>query len=249
MPFPFSTSNSIFKNSNMLKLHPLQVVEIAYLFTEYPRLVVFDVAFTSFDEQLAESAPLAEAAAFFGIDCQPIDHDAILLDGTEFVPLMTKMDHYQFHTFPPGAGANLEAIEANLAVIRRTLWDIPALVHLPDSDFMLYSHDDCNVTLESTTPELGRLILERSLQIYAGTVLHQEVGFDGDIANIPANVLDSIYPVNDGWTTFRDMASLSGTTLSMGVSAKPFSFTENQAYPIDFHIEYNFDVGEWQRIV
>ncbi|MBN1318286.1 MAG: hypothetical protein JXA42_22585 [Anaerolineales bacterium] len=248
IPFPFSASTRHYENGVIqFRLHPVRVVEIADLFAQYPRLVVFDVAYTSFDEQLSEQAALCEAIEFYGVDCQPVDHDAVVICGTDFPGLLSSLDHYQFQAFLPGPAAAIETIEELLTGLRPRLRDAPVLPRLPDSPFFLSSHDDCNLTLESAGPELPRLALERSLRYYAGTVLYQEIDYTGEIAGVPSNMLNALCPANSGWTIFRDQTTLTGRSLSIGVSSKPFLFTRNQTYPVDFHIEYRFDAGEWEK--
>jgi hypothetical protein len=84
------------------------------------------------------------------------------------------------------------------------------------------------------------------LQIYVGTVLFEESGFEGEITEVPKKVLELLWPEDSGLTIFRDRASIEGTKLRIGASQREFSFQENREYPIALFIEYDASLGEWR---
>lgn len=121
----------------------------------------------------------------------------------------------------------------------------PLLPHLPHSRFFLDSHDDCYLYLESRDDLLPKRIFERALQVYAGTVLFEESGFEGEIAPIPGELLEALWPENAGLTMLREATYVEGRTVHIGVSPVEFSFQETRAYPTTFFVVYDGRTGKW----
>jgi hypothetical protein len=81
--------------------------------------------------------------------------------------------------------------------------------------------------------------------MYAGTVLAQDSGFDGEIAGIPGELIEELWPKNAGLTILRSGTKVEALQLRIGVSETEFSFRESREYPITFFVEYDALVGEW----
>jgi hypothetical protein len=249
IPFPFGVScyeNTIGVFS--LYLHPISLVDIGDFFKGFETVIVFNVAHSTEDWKIGETLALSELATNYEVDFRAVDTETIVISGEELEVLLVGIDHYDFHAFDvPKSYTDewiIEGVSAHLKHKRSKT--NPLLPHLPNSDFFLYSHDDCSLHLDSYDVKFLKQIFERAMQIYAGTVLIEESNFEGEIAGIPKEIIDTIWPMNSGLTIFRALTEVEKSKICIGISQKEFNFREAGEYPVDFFILYDYVVGEWR---
>jgi hypothetical protein len=198
--------------------------------------------------QVEGYVPLSKVAASQNVDCQSIDDNAIVMAGDDLAKFLADFSHYNFHIFDGPKDFTRDEIVANLSSYRKHDWSKsnPLLPRLWLSSFFLDSHDDCHLYLEAYDSSFLKQIFERALQIYAGTVLAEESGFEGEIAGIPGDLIETLWPVNSGLTIFRSETKAQALQLRIGVSETEFSFQERKRYPIAFFVEYDALAGGWR---
>ena len=248
IPFPFGIS--CYENANgvfSLILHPISLVNIGDFFNGFRTIVVFNIAHSTEDLKTGEMVVLSELAASFEVDFRAVDTETIVISGETLEALLKEIDHYDFHAFDIPKNYTDEGILAGVSnrLKHKLSKTNPLLPQLPNSNFFLYSHDDCSLHLDSYDVRFLIQIFERVLQIYAGTVLIEESSFEGEIAGIPKDFIDAIWPMNTGFTIFRDLTEVGKSKIWIGISKKEINLQEAGEYPSDFFIVYDYEAGEW----
>ena len=121
----------------------------------------------------------------------------------------------------------------------------PLLPYLPKSNLFLDSHDDCYLYLESYNSHSLKRVFERASQIYSGTILSKVCGYEAEIAGIPAELVESLWPEHSCLTIIRHETVVETKKMRIGVSQVEFSFRENREYPIALFIEYDAASERW----
>ena len=265
LPYPFGVScyertDGVFS----LILFPVSLIDLCDILARFEMIAVFDVSHSTCGVQAGEEmsghsdrspawragkpASLSEIAATRDIDCHAIDTDIIVIPGSGLADLLSGLDHYNLHAFDASTDYTEQEIVEGVSNHRRGEWwrtEHP-LCRLSHARFFLHSHDDCDLYLVAYDLSFLKQVFERALQIYAGTVLAESSGFQGEIASIPVELMETLWPINAGLTILKSGTEIRGLQLRIGVSQTEFSFQENKRYPIAFFVEYNASIGEWR---
>jgi hypothetical protein len=249
MPFPFSAkAYSEIEGVCALSLHAQAVVDLSDLFQDFETIAVFDVSHHTYDLETNREMPLANTVNVEKVECRTVDVDTVLIQGSALSELLVDFSHYNLHILDMPKDPPDDLVIVSVLKCQEYQWGETdrLLYELPDSRVFLDSHDDCYLYLESRDLRLLKKAFSRMLQIYVGTVLFEESGFEGEITEVPKKVLELLWPEDSGLTIFRDRASIEGTKLRIGASQREFSFQENREYPIALFIEYDASLGEWR---
>jgi hypothetical protein len=247
IPFPFGAKAYREREGVCaLSLHTQAVVDLSDLFQDFETIAVFDVSHYTYDQETNREIPLANMVEIEKVECRNVDQDTVLIKGSALGELLMDFGHYDLHILdmPKDPPDDLVVVSV-LKYHEYQRGETYLLQELPDSRVFLDSHDDCYLYLESRDLRFLKKAFSRMLQIYVGTVLFEEVGFEGEITEVPKNVLEFLWPEGSGMTILRDRANIKGTQLRIGVSQQGFSFGEKREYPISLFIEYDASVGEW----
>jgi hypothetical protein len=242
LPFPFGVaSHEAAQEVVSLLLHPLSIVDLCDFLEHFDSLVVFGVS------HYEDGTTLSGIAEARDVAHRAVDTETIVIAGGDLAHLLSAFDHYNFHTFDLPARWTEDDVIERVLNYHEFKWGRtrPLLPHLPHSRFFLDSHDDCNLYLESRDDLLLKRVFERALQMYVGTVLFQASGFEGEIAPIPGELLEELWPENASLTMLREATHVEGPSVHIGISPVEFSFQETRAYPTAFFVVYDGRTGKW----
>jgi hypothetical protein len=248
MPFPFTMSSDVISPGvHRLFLCPLRVIDMCDLLGQYQALVLFDVDTSVYDVERGVVLTLDEVAEHEGISRCTVDTNTLVVTADALRALLVSMPHYNLHAFDQPAGyTELDVIGGVLALsdfdYRRQQPPLPAVTGARTT---LDSHDDCYLHLDSYDLPLLKAIFSRALQIYAGTVLAEEIALEADVAEVPEAITDSVWPSGYGLTMLRAETIVTGSRVRIGVATKEFDFQSDQPYPTAFVVEYDFESREW----
>lgn len=216
-----------------------RVTECADLITACSagHLAVFGLEqYSIIDEVTYKPLTLAALARLAAVPLTSIDEDTIVIPAGRLTPLLAGFSHSNLTLFdlPPEWDEN--AVIRGVLACREHDWnaDAPLLSELPGSSFFIDSHDDCYLTIESSNSILPRQIFARMLGLYAAVVLARS-----DIATVPEKLVDALWREDFGVTILRESTEVTPSGLRIGAARKPFSFNNEETYPVDFFLTYD----------
>lgn len=251
VPFPFTLSCSqAAPGIYTLSLTPLRVIDMCDLLGRYQAVVVYGVD-GSFPFDHATSVPLTldkVASDRAAIDHRTVDAHTLIVTADALYDLLDWVPHYNLHAFDWQADQTEYDLITN--VLETSDHDLhragPVLPRLIKARLFLDSHDDCYLSLESRDLPLLKAVFGRALRIYAGTVLAQDIQFEGEIAEVPETVVDRAWPEDSALTMLRRETIVAGSKVRIPASTREFDFRHDQPYPPAFLIEYDFVSGNWK---
>jgi hypothetical protein len=196
------------------------------------------------DDATGKPLPLAALARQAGVSSTSIDEDTSVIPADQLTMLLAGFSHDNLTLFdlPPEWDEN--TVIRGVLAYKEHDWkaDAPLLTGLPGSRFLIDSHDDCYLTVESADTLLPRQIFARMLGLYAAAVLEQ-----ADIAAVPEGLVDTIWQEEFGLTILRYLTEVTSSGLCIGVTRKSFTFSNGETYPLDFRLTYDVNDRKWER--
>jgi hypothetical protein len=231
-----------------LQIFPQSVIDVCDLVTEFalPQLVLFDVGQASvIDQTTWQALALREVAREAAIECQAVDDTTIVLRADRLRPLLDNFSHYELSLFDVSQNWREEDVIGQ--VLQSRGWQVakPLLPDLVSSTLFLTCHDDCYLHVEARGADLLKCMMARTLQIYAGTVLYEELHIEQEIADVPIELLETLLAADGNLTILRADTQLNDSTLRIGMSRRAFVFGDLAEYPVETVISYACDGGHW----
>ncbi len=236
--------------TDIFTLHtfPQSVIDVCDLVIEFalPQLVLFDVDQASvIDPTTWQALSLREVAREAAIECQAVDNTAIVLEADRLRPLLDNFSHYELSLFDVPQNWREEDVIGQVLQSRDGQVAKPLLPDLVSSTLFLTCHDDCYLNLEAHDAALLKRVMARTLQIYAGTVLYEELHIEQEIADVPIELLETLLAADGNLTILRSDTQLNDATLRIGASRRAFVFGDSAEYPVEIVISYAYDGGHW----
>jgi hypothetical protein len=247
--FPFGIScNLKAENVFALMLFPQRLVELCDLIDPSLHLVIFELDHYFYADEWKRMLTLREVADRLDYTAyQALDDQTLVIPMDGLKRLLTEISHYNIKLFNARADATELVLIDSVTKAQDALTsrDDIILPQLSGADFFLIQHDDCYVYLESYDKSFIQRIFARTLQTYTGTMLAEDPLYSGRVISVPAELISLIWPENTGITIMREDTHVQDTDLIIGVAKRQFTFTEQQDYPVDFVIRYDFHAGSW----
>jgi hypothetical protein len=211
-------------------------------------VATFGVGHSLSDQATSRLPTLREAALDLEIDCHVIDDETVVFLGEDFVRLIDGLGHYSLCAFDVPEGHTDSDVIINVLTCDDHNWaknDLP-LPHISGATFYLDSHDDCYLHLEAYDLDFLKSVFVRTLQIFVGTVLFASLDVDIEIADIPWEFLDHVWPMDSALTIMWNETYVAEQQLVMGISPEDFRLSRMyDEYPVNSWIGYDFSTGEW----
>ncbi len=247
--FPFSFRLSQKASVVSVFVCPQRIVDLCDLIEQHTLdcLVVFDVGHTELSELTGKIKSLEDLATKSKIPFSAVNSETIVLRKQYLLPLLSTFRHFDLYLFDIGNDWNEVQVTGQVLACREHDQQSheAVLSTLSASQFFLYGHDDCYLTVETYEASAAKQIFARTLQIYAGTILDQENMPAFNVPEIPRDMLDAFWRDNLETSILRQATEIRDDRLEIGVSRQPFAFGEIIEYPLEFWIVYNVQNQTW----
>ena len=233
-----------------MRLYPQNVVGICDLLQSHGEIVVFGVDHgVSEPEDVGSTLDLTELATMDGIQHGVIDANTITISSDELFRFLSGFSHWSLRAFDIAEGTNNETIIINVvSYFEMQEMDCKTkLSNLTAGSFLLESHDDCYVTLETYNVELLMRVFERTLQTYVGTLLLEgDTNESIQIGSVSNEVMEKLWSTKAVFTILPEHTTLGPLGVNIGVSMKAFEFKTIDGYHPDAIVEYDVANQKWR---
>lgn len=248
--FPLSVKVDQQQNVSSIFVCAQSVVDVCDLIIKHAKshLVLFGVEQTSkFEENTNNPLPLKGLAVEARVSFSALDSETLDLPKASLLPLLTTFDHHNLNLFDVESDWGENQVISQILAYQDHKWQEKTflLQNMPSSQLFLTSFDDCYLTIESYNPEISKEVFARTLQIFSGTYLESRINLGGDLPEIPVELVNSFWRDNFGLTILEQNTRILDGCLKIGVSLKPFNFTDSLEYPSEEWLVYNIQNQTW----
>lgn len=219
-----------------------------------PRLVVFDVGHVWIREgSKTELLSLGELASEIGVNFRPYDlgwtyytpdkgeQSAIAIDHADAYRFLDAFAHYEIKLLDFAADPPPERMDEIALSVQTLEWpDSPALLHSPESNIYVHSHDDCYTTLEARSKGFVEDALAVALATFVGNMAQLS-----EVRLPDRSLLQLLTREGATWVAHAAHVSLHGGVTEIGLSEAKWRLADPPPESVDVSIEYVVDSGTW----
>jgi hypothetical protein len=226
------------------------------------RVVVLDLATSSFMDEDFRQWPPSLIAAEQGVDCDvhPLGawasgtlglSDELLVMGRGSLVRFLDQDWspYELSLVDVPAGTTAEQLDELALAVATSSLDEPVLPQLADSRFRFSGHDDHYVSLETRDAALPSLLFARLLALHAGSALPG--ADDASPVRLPdpgPGLPDRLLAESPHWIGTTVGSAASGATVTLNLSPRPAGWRIGQPPPATPRYTASLDLsaGSWE---
>jgi hypothetical protein len=246
--FPFSAEVSQNEGVWRLQICAQRVLDLCDLLVKHggEACALFGVGqFSLIDEVSGAALPLSRTAEELGVPARVIDEETIVVPSVLLFKLLCGFSHYELNLFDLPADWTEEQVIRQVLEVQGDDGQGALLARLPASRVFLSSHDDCYLTLESTSEVVPREVFAHTLHSFACALLDDLSATQMDAVELAPDLIESLWGDGFGLHLLRENVDLVNGVLRMGASKAAYDFGNPQPSTLDMWITYDPSTRKW----